>query len=157
MYKITINSPVGLLRMESDGESVTRLQSLSAWDAALDAPCAALERAKMELLRYFEGTLTVFTTPLRPSGTAFQKRVWNEILKIPYGQTVTYGEIARTIQNDAAGRAVGRACGLNPIWIFIPCHRVVGAGGLLTGYAGGLEMKRFLLETEKRSALLSRE
>ena len=157
MYKIAINSPVGLLRMESDGVNITGLRSLYAPDAMPDAPCEALERAKAELARYFAGTLTVFASPLLPSGTAFQKKVWNAILKIPYGQTASYGEIAREIQNETASRAVGRACGLNPIWILIPCHRVVGASGLLTGYAGGTEAKRFLLELEKRSVPLLRK
>lgn len=86
---------------------------------------------------------------LEPAGTDFRQKVWTELMKIPYGQTVTYGELSRRLGKPSAVRAVANACGANPLSIFIPCHRVVGAGGKLTGYAGGLAAKRFLLELEK--------
>ena len=157
MYKITINSPVGILRIVSDGKSVTELKTIPAPDASTDAECTVLMRAKDELARYFAGTLTAFSVPLTPKGTEFQRNVWNALMQIPYGQTVTYGEIARAIQKETASRAVGQACGMNPIWILIPCHRVVGANGLITGYAGGIEMKRSLLSLEKRSTGIFRQ
>lgn len=157
MYKITISSPVGILRIVSDGRSVTELKTVPARDAEPDAECDVLLRAKHELARYFAGTLTTFSVPLSPEGSAFRRKVWRALMRIPYGQTVTYGEIARAIQKETASRAVGQACGMNPIWILIPCHRVVGANGLISGYAGGIETKRFLLSLEKRSAGIFRQ
>lgn len=97
---------------------------------------------------YFTGTSRSFNLPLAPEGTEFQKRVWSELQNIPYGTTITYGELAERIGDPNAVRAVGSANGANPIWIIIPCHRVIGADGSLTGYAGGIEVKRQLLEQE---------
>jgi AraC family transcriptional regulator, regulatory protein of adaptative response / methylated-DNA-[protein]-cysteine methyltransferase len=102
-----------------------------------------------ELARYFAGELTAFTTPLLTPGTPFQQAVWAGLREIPYGQTRSYGEQARALGSPGAVRAVGRANGDNRIAIVIPCHRVVGADGSLTGYGGGLERKRFLLELER--------
>ncbi|MSR62988.1 MAG: methylated-DNA--[protein]-cysteine S-methyltransferase [Planctomycetes bacterium] len=103
-----------------------------------------------QLRRYFAGELTEFTLDLAPTGTDFQKRVWAELVKIPYGETTSYSELARRAGSPAAVRAVGSANGANPIPIIVPCHRVIGADGTLTGYAGGLERKRALLELEAR-------
>lgn len=154
MYKITFESPVGLLEIQSDGENITRLKTICVPDAIPDAECGILTRAKEELSLYFSGNLFDFTVPILPQGTEFQMKVWNALCRIPYGQTVTYASIAREIQNETASRAVGRACGMNPIWILIPCHRVVGANGSVTGYAGGIPMKKNLLELESRSVSL---
>lgn len=107
-----------------------------------------------ELTAYFAGDLTTFTVPIAPRGTAFQHRVWAALRDIRYGQTTTYGELAAMIGQPTAARAVGLANGRNPIGIVIPCHRVLGFGGALTGYGGGLERKRALLAME--SAALSR-
>jgi methylated-DNA-[protein]-cysteine S-methyltransferase len=112
-----------------------------------------LESAKRELNAYFAGALCSFQTPLaaarQRSGTAFQHEVWNALLAIPYGHTWSYRELARAIGRPTATRAVGAANGLNPLSVFVPCHRVVGADGSLTGYAGGLACKRWLLNHER--------
>ncbi|MGK5556669.1 methylated-DNA--[protein]-cysteine S-methyltransferase [Actinomadura kijaniata] len=103
-----------------------------------------------QLAAYFAGELTEFDLPLDPRGTAFQRRVWDVLRTIPYGETVTYGQIAEELGNPNASRAVGLANGRNPIGVIIPCHRVIGSTGGLTGYGGGLERKRFLLDLELR-------
>ena len=101
-----------------------------------------------QLQAYFAGELENFDLPLGPQGTPFQQKVWNELCRIPYGQTISYGELAKRIGNPNASRAVGLANGSNPIPILIPCHRVIGSSGKLVGYGGGLELKRRLLELE---------
>ena len=103
-----------------------------------------------QLQEYFSGQRTEFDFPYELRGTQFQKRVWAALETIPYGQTCTYGDIARRVGSPNAVRAVGTANGKNPMWIVVPCHRVVGANGTLTGYAGGIDMKRRLLELEQR-------
>jgi methylated-DNA-[protein]-cysteine S-methyltransferase len=107
-------------------------------------------RVARELRDYFAGKRRDFTFPVRPAGTDFNQRVWQELARIPYGETRTYGELARKIGSPKAARAVGSANGRNPIPIVLPCHRVVAAGGKLGGYGGGLELKRKLLELERR-------
>ncbi len=102
------------------------------------------------LTRYFAGELRQFKLALAPDGTPFQQRVWDELTRIPYGETISYGELARRLGEEKAVRAVGRANGANPIPIIVPCHRVIGADGTLTGYAGGLERKQALLSLEAR-------
>ncbi|MCL4797051.1 MAG: methylated-DNA--[protein]-cysteine S-methyltransferase [Bryobacteraceae bacterium] len=114
----------------------------------------AFPDAARQLELYFQAKLKEFDLALRPEGTEFQQQVWTELRCIPYGATVTYGELARRIGHPAAVRAVGLANGANPIAIVIPCHRVVGAGGKLTGYAGGLDVKRRLLALERGEKLL---
>lgn len=109
----------------------------------------ALPPAREQLTAYFAGTLTTFDLPLRAPGTDFQLRVWSALREIPYGRTTTYGELAAEIGSPTASRAVGLANGRNPISIVVPCHRVVGADGSLTGYGGGLERKRSLLALEQ--------
>lgn len=108
--------------------------------------------ARAQLDAYFSGRLRRFGLPLAPHGTPFQRAVWDALLQIPYGETSGYGELAARIGRPGAARAVGMANGRNPISIVVPCHRVVGAGGALTGYAGGLDAKRFLLDLERRTA-----
>ena len=110
------------------------------------------DKVFMELREYFEGTRRSFDIPYRLTGTEFQLKVWSELEKIPYGTTCTYKEIAERIGNSKAVRAVGSACGKNPVWIVVPCHRAIGSDGRLTGYAGGIDMKRELLETEKQNS-----
>lgn len=107
-----------------------------------------------QLHGYFSGELESFDLELSPQGTPFQQRVWKELLKIPYGETISYGELARRIGNPNASRAVGLANGSNPIPIIIPCHRVIGSNGKLTGYGGGLPIKERLLALEKRQLRL---
>jgi methylated-DNA-[protein]-cysteine S-methyltransferase len=113
---------------------------------------APFERPIAQLDAYFAGSLRDFDLPLAPEGTPFQLRVWNALREIPYGETISYGELARRLGNPSASRAVGLANGANPLPIVIPCHRVIGASGKLTGYGGGLPVKEKLLALE-RSAL----
>ena len=105
-------------------------------------------QARQQLTEYFAGQRREFDLPLAPAGTDFQRRVWELLREIPYGETVTYGELARRLGNPKSARAVGMACNRNPIAIVVPCHRVVGSTGSLTGYAGGLDAKAFLLKLE---------
>ena len=107
-----------------------------------------LDEARRQLTAYFAGRLRAFDLPLAPNGTDFQRRVWVELTKIPFGTTVSYGELARRLSNAAAVRAVGAANGRNPIPIIVPCHRVIGSNGSLTGFGGGLPRKQWLLRHE---------
>jgi methylated-DNA-[protein]-cysteine S-methyltransferase len=155
-----ISSPVGTLLLTTDGSALTRIFFESprggppSW-GGLDRPDRrgdahpVLLAAAEQLAAYFAKERREFEVPLAPAGTAFQLRVWNALQSIPYGTTTSYGEIARRIGlPPGASRAVGLANGANPISIMIPCHRVVGADGSLTGYGGGLDRKRILLDLE---------
>ena len=150
MFVRDFQSPFGVIRLESDSLFLTGCR-ISANTLLRSDDHSLLLRAQSELEGYFSKDPAPFTVPLHPSGTAFQKLVWNALLEIPRGETRTYGDITREIGKEKAFQAVGRACGANPIWFFIPCHRVVGANGALTGYAGGAELKRLLLALEKRT------
>ncbi|MEX5709017.1 methylated-DNA--[protein]-cysteine S-methyltransferase [Parafrankia sp. FMc6] len=116
---------------------------------------AALQAAAGQLAEYFAGRRTSFDLPLNPTGTDFQRKVWKALCDIPYAETISYGELARRLSQPGASRAVGLANGRNPISIIVPCHRVIGANGSLTGYGGGLERKRHLLAFEQQAAGLS--
>lgn len=147
MGHLTVDSPLGLLLLTSDGGALTRV----GWSKAArtpDEPDIVLEAAARQLSDWFAGRRQSFDVALRPAGTAFQQRVWAAMLDIPYGRTATYGDLARRI--GSAPRAVGGACGRNPIPIIIPCHRVVGGNGL-HGYSGGEGpiTKEWLLGHEK--------
>ncbi len=152
-YRV-IDSPVGLLTLAGNGQSLLHLRMTDqaheparlGWQAA--GP-GAFNRAVDQLEAYFSGQLTEFDLDLRPAGSAFQQRVWSALRTIPYGETRSYGQIATQIGSPGAARAVGLANGRNPIAIIVPCHRVVGANGSLTGYAAGLDRKRALLEIER--------
>ena len=144
-----IDSPVGTLRLAEENGAVTELK-FEEWDGKTEkAETELLSRAERELEDYFEGQRREFTLPLAPSGTEFQRRVWDALLTVPYGETRSYGEIASLIGSPKASRAVGAANHRNPISIFIPCHRVIGADGSLTGYGGGLDVKSSLLALEQ--------
>jgi methylated-DNA-[protein]-cysteine S-methyltransferase len=117
-------------------------------DGGRGSASSALARAREQLAEYFAGSRTAFDLPLAPAGTAFQRRVWDALRTIPYGATLSYSELARRLGDPRATRAVGAANGKNPIPIIVPCHRVIGARGALTGFGGGLERKRWLLEHE---------
>jgi methylated-DNA-[protein]-cysteine S-methyltransferase len=148
------DSPIGRLMLTTDGAAVTglymeasrKLQSTSGWTE--DASVGPLPMAKRQLAEYFAGKRREFDLPLRLHGTAFQTRVWDELTQIPYGQTWSYGQLAARISKPSASRAVGLANGRNPISILVPCHRVIGADGSLTGYGGGLQRKQWLLAHE---------
>ena len=154
-YFTRFPSPVGDLRLTSDGEALTGLwlplQACddSHWQRADDL--AIFDSVKAWLERYFAGNPGTVEFPLSPAGTDFQRRVWAILLTIPYGQTTTYGAIAKQLRKTMSAQAVGQAVGKNPISIIIPCHRVLGAKGQLTGYAGGLENKKWLLRHEEET------
>jgi methylated-DNA-[protein]-cysteine S-methyltransferase len=152
----TIESPIGLLTLAGHGSALTNLRMVdqtyepSRTDWSADP--GAFNDAVDQLGAYFAGELTDFDIELDLRGTEFQQRVWKALLTIPYGDTRSYGEIAEQIGAPGAARAVGLANGHNPIAIVVPCHRVIGASGSLTGYGGGLDRKRTLLELEKKRA-----
>ena len=144
-----IATPVGKMIIFADDRAVTRVE-LSAKLRPVGKPKVndVLKRAEKQLAEYFSGKREDFDLPLAFSGTDFQMRVWKALEKIPFGQTRTYGQIAKTVKSPTASRAVGAACGRNPLAILIPCHRVVGSSGSLTGFGGGLAMKEWLLKHE---------
>lgn len=148
----TYETPVGRIWITASQEGIT---NISTDGSELEKEREQKENgmirnAALQLQEYFEGTRTEFSIPLDLKGTAFQRKVWAALCEIPYGETRSYGEIAKSIGNPKAARAVGMANHNNPIVIVVPCHRVIGADGGLTGYGGGMEMKRYLLELEKK-------
>jgi methylated-DNA-[protein]-cysteine S-methyltransferase len=149
----TIQSPIGELLLAGDGKALHRLDMREGrrpvkidprWERR-EPPFADVVR---QLEEYFAGVRRTFEVPLELAGNPFERRVWAALLEIPYGTTVSYGEIARRVGEPTAARAVGLANGRNPIAVIVPCHRVIGADGGLTGYGGGLERKRLLLDLE---------
>lgn len=130
-----------------DEEDCRALLERETGEAPVRDPEAAAPAAE-QLRAYFAGERERFELPLDPGGTTFQRRVWKVLSDVPFGETATYGEVARGIGRPAAARAVGAAIGRNPLWIVVPCHRIVGAGGALTGYGGGLDRKAWLLDHE---------
>lgn len=148
MNTITMDSPIGLLTLAGTSEALTSV-CFGGGGYAFN-PSQLLLRAVSELREYFAGTRKAFDIPLDPAGTEFQKKVWKALCDIPYGETRSYRDIALAVDSPRAARAVGLANNKNPIPILVPCHRVIGADGSLTGYAGGLEAKRLLLELEQR-------
>jgi len=152
-----VDSPVGLLTLVAEDERLVGLymadQRYRPADAELGVEVTSgFESLEEQLGEYFAGRLRRFDVPLRFSGTPFQERVWTALLDIPLGETVTYGELAQSLDMPTASRAVGAANGRNRMSIVVPCHRVVGADGSLTGYAGGVERKRQLLSLEEATA-----
>ncbi len=150
------DSPIGPLLIAGDQEGVRHIQFPQEGKAAkpergwIEANSGAVAEAVAQLRQYFAGRRSEFDLPLAPQGTPFQLAVWRELQKIPYGQTISYGELARRIGNPKASRAVGSANGANQIPIVIPCHRVIAAGGKLGGFGGGLPVKEALLAHERR-------
>jgi len=144
------DSPFGNMMICSNGKAITCIEPGGKIKLTGCKKANALtDKAAGQLEEYFAGKRREFDVPLDPQGTQFQRIVWNALLKIPYGETRSYKQIAQMVGNPKACRAVGMANNKNPIWIVIPCHRVIGADGSLTGYGGGLEMKQRLLELEK--------
>lgn len=149
-----LDTPVGAALLTSEGDALTRLslgasrEALRAgWEHATTGP-GVLAEACAQLHEYFAGARTAFDLPLAPAGTEFQRRVWDALARVPYGETTSYAAVARALGDPKAVRAVGAANGRNPIGVVVPCHRVIGADGSLTGYAGGLDRKRWLLRHE---------
>jgi methylated-DNA-[protein]-cysteine S-methyltransferase len=154
-----IESPVGPLLLVADEGGLRRIEFVTGRSPVQTDPRwhddgERLRETVRQLRAYFAGELEAFDLPLAPEGTPFQLAVWNRLCEIPYGETISYGELARRIGNPNASRAVGLANGSNPIPIVIPCHRVIGSNGKLTGYGGGLPIKEKLLALERRQLRL---
>jgi methylated-DNA-[protein]-cysteine S-methyltransferase len=154
----TFTSPIGELLLISDGESLTGIHfdghhGMAPTPGGEHDP--VIVEAARQLHAYFAGERHTFALPLRPAGTEFEVDVWEELRRIPYGETLSYGELADRIGNPGAARAVGRANACNPIPIIVPCHRVIGADGSLTGFGGGLDTKRRLLDLERGALAFS--
>lgn len=146
--RLLVASPIGPLTVELDGDSVVGVRFGGRAGEAIDHP------VRTELDGYFAGMLTDLTVPVAIlRGSEFERAVWDQLLRIPYGEMRTYGAIASALGDPGAARAVGTACNRNPVPVIVPCHRVVGAGGKLVGFGGGLDRKRRLLELEARVAL----
>ncbi len=144
-----MDTPVGGLRLHAHAGLLTAID-FDAEPRGTRAPDAVLDQAERQLCEYFDGARTEFDLPLASEGSEFQKKVWAELRRIPYGETATYGDIARRLGYEPViSRAVGTANASNPLPIVVPCHRVIGSDGKLTGYAGGIERKRTLLEMEQ--------
>ncbi|MGE0595406.1 MAG: methylated-DNA--[protein]-cysteine S-methyltransferase [Hyphomonadaceae bacterium] len=157
MISASHQTPVGVLTLISNGAALTHVEFENPRYAYAPAPRGddkVLTKARRELDAYFEGKLKAFSVPVAPQGTDFQRRCWAALQAIPYGVTRSYGEQAAAIGAPKASRAVGLANGRNPVSIIIPCHRVIGANGALTGYGGGMERKRLLLDLEQGPALI---
>jgi O-6-methylguanine DNA methyltransferase len=151
-YVTFVDSPIGRLSLYSDGEALTGLymekrEPPGEWVPGEDI--AVLKSAAQQLKEYFTGARRDFDLPVALHGTAFQCKVWEHLTSIPCGETWSYGQLAQRIRQPTASRAVGLANGRNPVSIVVPCHRVIGSDGSLTGYGGGLERKQWLLEHER--------
>ena len=160
---LEITTPLGHVRLLSRGSAQQEeligaylLTPEATYEAPLGAPANSplLARAATQLAEYFAGTRTDFDLSLGADGTDFQHRVWRTLTKIPFGETWSYGQLAKKLGDPNLSRAVGAANGKNPLWIIVPCHRVIGADGSLTGYAGGISAKKWLLAHEQRQQTL---
>jgi methylated-DNA-[protein]-cysteine S-methyltransferase len=154
MRYATLDSPIGPLLLAGDAEGLRYLSFVrgdrpTAVAAEWQQDPGSFTHVMDELAAYFSGSLTRFTVTLAPRGTPFQLRVWQALCDIPYGETISYGELARRVGDPKASRAVGLANGANPVSIIVPCHRVIGSNGSLTGYGGGLPIKQALLALER--------
>jgi methylated-DNA-[protein]-cysteine S-methyltransferase len=139
--------PLGIAKIVGDASGISEISILDEGEVSNFVP-KELEQAVIQLQEYFEGKRTHFDLKINPKGTDFQQSVWQELLNIPYGKTLSYMELSKKIGDVKAIRAVAAANGKNPLWLVIPCHRVIGTDGSLTGYAGGLWRKKWLLELE---------
>ncbi|UCE93296.1 MAG: methylated-DNA--[protein]-cysteine S-methyltransferase [Flavobacteriaceae bacterium] len=143
-----INTPLGIAKVVRNDEGISEISVIEEKLPLTEHPSEVLTECIKQLNEYFEGHRKIFTVRLNPAGTSFQKRVWKELLTIPFGKTSTYMQQTLKLGDKKAIRAVATANGKNPIWVIIPCHRVIGKDGSLTGYAGGLWRKKWLLEHE---------
>lgn len=156
-YRTMIPSPLGPILLTADDCGLSGIHFMEGKDSptiprnSIESP-APFAEAKRQLHAYFQGKLTSFDLPLSPHGTEFQRKVWRALSDIPYGTTISYGELAKRIGKPAAARAVGRANGCNPLPIVVPCHRVIGSDGRLVGYSSGLSIKEYLLNLEAKYA-----
>lgn len=148
MEEAFIKTPLGVAKIAGDDLGLSSISVLNTNEVITQIVPEVLEDAVYQLNEYFEGKRTHFDLLLNPTGTDFQQRVWKGLLEIPYGKTVSYLQLSKTLGDTKAIRAVAAANGKNPLWIVVPCHRVIGSDGSLTGYAGGLSRKKWLLEHE---------
>lgn len=149
MFTTCLNTPLGFLEIKGTEEAITSVLFVENEVVSDSTTSTVVEQCRKELDEYFAGTRQDFTVNTEPEGTDFQKQVWQQLLQIPFGDTASYGEIAKRMNKDErSSRAVGSANGQNPVAIIIPCHRVIGENGKLTGYAGGVWRKDWLLEHE---------
>lgn len=148
MENCTINTPLGIAKITGDDTGLSALTILSNANAVSDTIPDVLQDCVYQLQEYFNGERQQFDLKLNPEGTEFQKRVWELLEDIPYGKTLSYLELSKRFGDVKAIRAVASANGKNPFWIIVPCHRVIGSDGSLTGYAGGIHRKKWLLDHE---------
>jgi methylated-DNA-[protein]-cysteine S-methyltransferase len=151
MKTCIIKSPLGYTKIVGDEHGIASISVLNSEEKESDVIPEELLDCVVQLNDYFEGKRTSFNLKLNPSGTFFQKQVWNELQQIPYGKTISYLDLSKKLGDVKAIRAVANANGKNPLWIVVPCHRVIGTDGSLTGYAGGLHRKKWLLQHESPS------
>ncbi|MCJ7467704.1 MAG: methylated-DNA--[protein]-cysteine S-methyltransferase [Maribacter sp.] len=151
MESACIRTPLGISKIEGDSQGLNAIRVLDSDETLTEVIPEVLEDAVYQLREYFEGKRKVFSLTLNPEGTEFQKKVWKALLDIPFGKTISYLELAKLLGDVKAIRAVAAANGKNPLWIVVPCHRVIGSDGALTGYAGGLHRKKWLLEHESQA------
>jgi methylated-DNA-[protein]-cysteine S-methyltransferase len=151
MQTVFINTPLGTAKIKGDENGISVISILQEGEISKTIPLE-LKDAVKQLQEYFNGKRTQFTFTLNPKGTDFQQKVWKALLEIPYGKTTSYMDLSKKLGDVKAIRAVASANGKNPLWIVVPCHRVIGSDGSLTGYAGGLWRKKWLLEHENPSA-----
>ncbi len=145
---VTVRTPLGLAQISGNELGIQSVRIIDEGDVSTEIP-VVLKDAVQQLLEYFEGNRTEFQLKLNPKGTEFQQKVWNALLQIPFGKTTSYQQLTLQLGDPKAIRAVASANGKNPLWIIIPCHRVIGSDGSLTGYAGGLHRKQWLLDHEQ--------
>ena len=148
MKTCVIKSPLGFTKIIGEEDGVVSVTILNSEEKITDIIPDLLEDCVIQLNEYFEGTRTKFDLKLNPEGTDFQKKVWKQLEQIPYGKTMSYLELSKQLGDVKAIRAVANTNGKNPLWIIVPCHRVIGSDGSLTGYAGGLNRKKWLLDHE---------
>ena len=147
MEKVYIKTPLGTAKIVGDENGIAVISILEEGEISKEIP-TALQETVTQLQDYFDGKRNDFNFKINPKGTEFQRKVWNELLNIPFGKTMSYMDLSKKLGDVKAIRAVASANGKNPLWIVVPCHRVIGSDGSLTGYAGGLWRKKWLLEHE---------
>ena len=150
METVAINTPLGIAKIIGDANGIIQISVIDEGEVSAEIP-SVLQNAVTQLNDYFQGNRTHFDFKLNPKGTEFQQKVWQALLEIPYGKTCSYMDLSKKLGDVKAIRAVASANGKNPLWIVVPCHRVIGTDGSLTGYAGGLWRKKWLLEHESPS------
>ncbi|MCK7589588.1 methylated-DNA--[protein]-cysteine S-methyltransferase [Subsaxibacter sp. CAU 1640] len=148
MEACIIKSPLGYTKISGDENGISAISILNSEETETDIIPEVLQDCVYQLQEYFEGSRKHFDLQLNPNGTSFQKKVWEQLQTIPYGKSLSYLELSKQLGDEKAIRAVANANGKNPLWIVVPCHRVIGSDGSLTGYAGGLHRKQCLLEHE---------